>query len=1422
MIRKVFAVVVVVVLSCVGLLFGQSGNSAPEFLVPVSSFTVREGDIARFSGTASDPDGDPFKLDFAVVSGAGVSLDLTSQDGNGSLFFVNSFRVPQGSSGKTIVVQVSASDGSNAPVSTTFSFTVTGTNHPPTVTAVLADSKGDSPSNPLVSPTSISFAVSTNDPDGHGSYAYSWGFRVQSGIFCSGEFPHIFGASAETGWIQIGRMSTDAVIEVNVVVTDETHVARDSFLAYVAAAPGGCSSSVGGGSGESPGLTGIDLTTSLISNTATPGQSFTAKMTATSPEAITFTLRASTTNNKATAPVILKTTRSACQSGCTVEQRLTAPISGSRYYLWLDAEDSGSSAGDALTVFVEAQGGSGGSGGGTTPSCSESPSWASSTCGTKVYAGCGGSVVGGQDIELVGQIDNPIFGTCVTCPARFEWTIINSGGITGLVLENGKTARSTLSTPKVTEAKTVTLQFTGSANNCSASDQVMIQVVPDEQTVTEADLKVTGPASAIVGRIDQTVNYTIVVKNHGPATATGVNYSQPLPAGLEFISGSFGSISCGVVASSVQCDLGTLTNGKSLLGSMTFKANEEGAPTVVASVSGNEDDPVASNDSATLKLQIEGEPGVDLEVSGPAETQISETGAELAYSVRVTNNGPDKASSVVLNHPIPSYLKFVAGQFGIAQPCSDMGDRAECNLGTLTKGQSRHVNFTFEASQGTTDSVALSVTAAETELKEENNSFSISYEIEDASGIDLALSGPANIPEVTVGDEISYKVSVANHGPEDASGVRLRHPVPGNMKLISALADSANCSQTGSEVSCVLGKIAAGTSQEVAFSFEATDAGSPSVTVSVEGTPEDKDSSNNSLTIAHKVAAVSDLEVSGQSDSVRMTKEEPYSYEISIKNNGPSAASNVLVVVTFSNELLIDQAGPNSAQCAVDSGQMSCELGSRGVDETNGFAVMLTAPTTGEFSAEIHVSADEQDPDLSNNTSHATLIATEAATLLFPHSVLGREPFPKNPFVGIAVYNPGSEPTDVEFLALDEFGDVLDRIRLSELENRLLPPNGQIARTARDITDRTGVKTLSARGVDSPVEGFFLLGDITLSSLDGVAGNFVEAEDLVFPIAKESATESTQLVLYNPSVQEGVSVVLRLYDSSGRALDAATTALPPMGSLGTSIPDLFGISNVGGYIVASAQNPIRGLAVYSNGSEIMALPAQAYQSVKRLIVPHFFSLNEDTTKLTLLNTGAEPVLTFVKAYSDEGQFLDGAVIELEAGGMKERAVQNLLHLPAEVITGYLIIDFDATGSSQGASDGVAVQGFVTFTTGGAKTLAALPLRESGDSDSKFLHVAQSQEFRLFTGLAILNPGGTATDVTVRVFDEDGQLTAERTITDLGGGHRVLKLLAEFLEEPGFEAVGGHFEVVSESPVVVFALFGDAHQRYLAAIEGQVR
>ena len=134
-------------------------------------------------------------------------------------------------------------------------------------------------------------------------------------------------------------------------------------------------------------------------------------------------------------------------------------------------------------------------------------------------------------------------------------------------------------------------------------------------TVPGADVAIvkTGPALVTEG---QTYSYTLAVTNNGPATATGVTVSDPLPANTTFVSASAG---CTLAAGTVTCNVGTLASGAGASFTVTVKAGGAGTTIVnKATVSANQSDPVPGNNSSTFTSTLNHNPVCTAVKANPA------------------------------------------------------------------------------------------------------------------------------------------------------------------------------------------------------------------------------------------------------------------------------------------------------------------------------------------------------------------------------------------------------------------------------------------------------------------------------------------------------------------------------------------------------------------------------------------------------------------------------------------------------------------------------------------------------------------------------------------------------------------------------------------------------------------------------------
>jgi uncharacterized repeat protein (TIGR01451 family) len=113
-----------------------------------------------------------------------------------------------------------------------------------------------------------------------------------------------------------------------------------------------------------------------------------------------------------------------------------------------------------------------------------------------------------------------------------------------------------------------------------------------------ADLSISKTADKAIALLGETLTYTIVVKNDGPNTATGVRVRDDIPnqADLQSVSSN-----C-VKADPVECDLGDIASGASATATITVKPKEKGHITNTAAVtsSTDEDDPDSADRTASV------------------------------------------------------------------------------------------------------------------------------------------------------------------------------------------------------------------------------------------------------------------------------------------------------------------------------------------------------------------------------------------------------------------------------------------------------------------------------------------------------------------------------------------------------------------------------------------------------------------------------------------------------------------------------------------------------------------------------------------------------------------------------------------------------------------------------------------------------
>ncbi|MEO8133758.1 MAG: DUF11 domain-containing protein [Betaproteobacteria bacterium] len=264
-------------------------------------------------------------------------------------------------------------------------------------------------------------------------------------------------------------------------------------------------------------------------------------------------------------------------------------------------------------------------------------------------------------------------------------------------------------------------------------------------------------------------------------------------------------------------------------------------------------------------------------------------GQLLTYTLTVTNNGPEPATSVVLDDPIPAGTTFASvafnggggGSGSCTQPAAGDTGSFHCTYATFAAGASSIYTLRVNVSAGTTGTVSNTATvqSATNDPTPANNSVTATTTV--LSDADLTVPILDSPDPVAAGQVLTYTLTVTNNGPGIAQNVVLDDPIPAGTTFASATFNgggggSGTCTQpavggTGS-FNCTYATFAAGASSNYTLrvNVSAGTTGTVSNTATVTTTTNDPTPANNSVTSTTAVAPRS-LDVDGNASYDALT-----------------------------------------------------------------------------------------------------------------------------------------------------------------------------------------------------------------------------------------------------------------------------------------------------------------------------------------------------------------------------------------------------------------------------------------------------------------------------------------------------------------------------------------------------------------------
>jgi uncharacterized repeat protein (TIGR01451 family) len=327
-------------------------------------------------------------------------------------------------------------------------------------------------------------------------------------------------------------------------------------------------------------------------------------------------------------------------------------------------------------------------------------------------------------------------------------------------------------------------------------------------------------------------------------------------------------------------------------------------------------------------------PQTDLSITKSDYPDPVMAGEELFYTVSVTNNGPNPATVEVLDN-LPPQVQYIGTDLLPPNGCVEFTtDQLRCNIGVLQNGDT--ISFTIKVRVKSNASVASpsgSTTIINTAIVQStdtvdpstaDNTAQTATFAEELSDLRVTKICKPDDP-LAAGQTGTCTIYVDNLGPSDARNVVMEDSIlsDGTFAIGTVTPSQGTCDPPtpANIVHCDLGNlVAASTSASgratVTIDVTATEAMDINdVANAVSDTP-DPDTANNQAQESLSIYAVSDMGLTKTASAASVVAGTNLIYTLTVTNNGPSTAQNVVIDDTLSSSVeVVSVIGSNSATC---------------------------------------------------------------------------------------------------------------------------------------------------------------------------------------------------------------------------------------------------------------------------------------------------------------------------------------------------------------------------------------------------------------------------------------------------------------------------------------------------------------------------
>ena len=332
------------------------------------------------------------------------------------------------------------------------------------------------------------------------------------------------------------------------------------------------------------------------------------------------------------------------------------------------------------------------------------------------------------------------------------WTITS--------LANGSQATLTFTAPI-----TATMAGTTTTNHATATwtEYPTTVTIPDSTIhVNKAGLTITNTGTTPVN-VGGTGTFTITATNNGPDPATNIQINDPLPTGYTAGTPTIGTYN----QTTGIWTITSLANGSQATLTFTAPITATMAGTTTtnhATATWTEYPTTVTIPDSTIHVN---KAGLTITNTGTTPVNVGGTGT---FTITATNNGPDPATNIQINDPLPT--GYTAGTPTIGTYNQTTGI---WTITSLANGSQATLTFTAPitatmAGTTTTNHATATWTEYPTTVTIPDNTIHVNK-----AGLTITNTGTT---PVNVGGTGTFTITATNNGPDPATNIQINDPLP--------------------------------------------------------------------------------------------------------------------------------------------------------------------------------------------------------------------------------------------------------------------------------------------------------------------------------------------------------------------------------------------------------------------------------------------------------------------------------------------------------------------------------------------------------------------------------------------------------------------------------------------------------------------